>query len=575
MNTRLSWSRFRGALLFSFLAATALAQEAQPPFVFEADVKVPMRDGTNLAANIFRPKGEGRFPVILMRSPYGKGDEKFGDAKRYTAAGYAMVVQDCRGRGKSEGVWDPFRYDVEDGYDTEEWVGHQPWCNGSIGTAGGSYLGWTQWAPAPKGSHFVKAMVPVVPFGNAYDVAYTGGAFQLALLMGWGSVVGGITLAPDKVPDAFRYLPLRTFGDQFEKKVPYLDEWVKHSTYDDYWKQRGIDHKYAEVTVPVLNIGGWYDIFSKITLDSVTQVRAASQDRMVRRNEFVVIGPWSHGAGASKVGELDFGKEAALNLGDLQFRWFEYWLKGRETGVQDWPAYYLFVMGENRWRGENEWPLKRARFTSYFIHSAGHAASLRGDGSMSTTEPGDEASDPFTYDGNKPVPSVGGNNLLGATAGPYDQARVEERDDVLVYSTPALEQDLEVTGPVKLVLWAASSARDTDFTGKLVDVHPDGKAYNLCDGIVRAQYRNGTDKPALLEPAKATRFEIDLWVTSNLFQRGHRVRLEISSSNFPRFDRNPNSGKPFGTDTELLSARQTVFHDREHASHLLLPVIPR
>ena len=575
MNTSHSSLRLPGALLLLFLALASPAQEAQPPLIVETDVMIPMREGTKLAANIFRPKGEGRFPAILMRTPYGKPDEKSGDAKRYTAAGYAMVVQDCRGRGKSDGVWDPFRYDVEDGLDTQEWVGQQAWCNGSIGTAGGSYVGWTQWAPAPKESRYLKAMVPIVPFGNAYDLAYTGGAFQLALLMGWGSAVGGISLAPDKLQEAFRHLPLRTFSEQFEKKVPYLDEWVKHYTYDDYWKQRGIDYRYAEVTVPALNIGGWYDIFSKATLDLVTQVRAASRDRKVRRNEFAIIGPWTHGAGASKVGELDFGADAALKLGDLQFQWFEYWLKGRETGVQDWPAYYLFVMGENRWRGEGEWPLKRTRFTSYFIHSAGHAASLKGDGSMNTTDPGDEPLDQFTYDGNNPVPSVGGNNLIGASAGPLDQTRVEEREDALVYSTPPLEQDIEVTGPVKLVLWAASSARDTDFTGKLVDVHPDGKAYNLCDGILRAQYRNGMEKPTLLEPGKATRFEIDLWVTSNLFRRGHRIRLEVSSSNFPRFDRNPNSGKPFGTDTELLSARQTVFHDREHASHLVLPVIPR
>jgi putative CocE/NonD family hydrolase len=575
MNTNYFRLSLRGVLLLMFLALASPAQEAQPLAIVEIDVMIPMRDGTKLAANIFRPRGEGRFPTILMRTPYGKPDEKSGDAKPYTAAGYALVVQDCRGRGKSEGVWDPFRYDAEDGFDTQEWVGQQAWCDGSIGTAGGSYVGWTQWAPAPKGSRYLKAMVPTVPFGNAYDLAYTGGAFQLALLMGWGSAVGGVSLAPEKLQEAFRHLPLRTFGEQFEKKVPYLDEWVKHCAYDDYWKQRGMDYRYSDVTVPALNVGGWYDIFSKVTLDLVTQVRAASRDRKVRRNEFAIIGPWTHGVGGSKVGELDFGAGAALKLGDLQYQWFEYWLKGRETGVQDWPAYYLFVMGENRWRGEDEWPLKRTRLTSYFIHSAGHAASLKGDGLINTTEPGDEPPEQFTYDGNNPVPSVGGNNLIGATAGPQDQTRVEEREDVLVYSTPPLEQDIEVTGPVKLILWAASSARDTDFTGKLVDVHTDGKAYNLCDGILRAQYRGGMDKPALLEPGKATQFEIDLWVTSNLFRHGHRIRLEVSSSNFPRFDRNPNSGKPFGTDTELLSARQTVFHYREHASHLVLPVIPR
>ena len=577
MNTSHSSLRLPGALLLLFLALALVtpAQEAQPPLIVETDVMIPMRDGTKLAANIFRPRGEGRFPAILMRTPYGKPDEKSGDAKRYTAAGYAMVVQDCRGRGKSEGAWDPFRYDVEDGFDTQEWVGQQAWCNGSIGTAGGSYVGWTQWAPAPKESRYLKAMVPIVPFGNAYDLAYTGGAFQLALLMGWGSAVGGISLAPDKIQEAFRHLPLSTFSEQFDKKVPYLDEWVKHYAYDDYWKQRGIDYRYVDVTVPALNIGGWYDIFSKATLDLVTQVRASSHDLKVRRNEFAVIGPWTHGVGASKVGELDFGADAALKLGDLQFQWFEYWLKGRETGVQDWPAYYLFVMGENRWRGEGEWPLKRTRFSSYFIHSSGHAASLKGDGSMNTTEPGDEPLDQFTYDGHNPVPSVGGNNLVGATAGPLDQTRVEEREDVLIYSTPPLEQDTEVTGPVKLILWAASTARDTDFTGKLVDVHPDGKAYNLCDGILRARYRESSTQPTLIEPGKTYRYEIDLWVTSNLFKPGHRVRLEISSSNFPRFDRNPNTGHEFGADAELAQAKQTVFHDRDRPSHVVLPIIPR
>jgi putative CocE/NonD family hydrolase len=562
-------------LLAVGFAGALLAQEAERSFIFESDVKVTMRDGIQLTANIWRPRAEGRYPVILMRSPYGKMDEKWDEAKRYTAAGYVMVVEDCRGRGKSEGPWDPFRYDVEDGFDTQEWVGKQPWCNGEIGAAGGSYVGWTQWAAAADASKYLKAMVPVVPFDNAYDVAYSGGALQLALLMGWGTAVGGLALSPEKMSEAFRHLPLNTFGDQFEKKVPYLNDWVTHSTYDDYWKMRSIEHRYAAVTVPILNIGGWYDIFSKTTVELVSQVRVSSRDRQVRRNQFVIMGPWTHGVGARKVGELDFGADAKLNVGEWQFKWFQYWLKGRETGVQDWPAYYLFVMGENRWRGEDEWPLKRTQFTSYFLHSAGKANSLNGDGSLSTTKPKEEKPDAFTYDSNNPAPTVGGNNLVGATAGPYDQTKVEEREDVLVYSTAPLEQDLEVTGPVKMILAVASSARDTDFTAKLVDVHPNGKSFNLCDGIIRARYRNGPEKAALLEPGKADQFEIDLWVTSNLFMRGHRIRVEVSSSNFPRFDRNPNSGKPLGTDTELLAAKQTIFHDAEHPSHLVLPVIPR
>jgi putative CocE/NonD family hydrolase len=485
------------------------------------------------------------------------------------------VFQDCRGRGKSEGVWDPFRYDVQDGFDTQEWVGQQPWCNGEIGTAGGSYVGWTQWAAAANASRYLKAMAPLVPFSDAYDVAYVGGAFQLALLMGWGAAVGGVTLNPEQLTNAYGHLPLQTYGDQFDKKVPYLNDWIRHSNYDDYWKQRGIDYHVSDVTVPALNIGGWYDIFSKTTLELGARVRAASRDHAMRRNQFVVLGPWTHGVGGRKVGELDFGTNAPLDIAGLQFKWFAYWLNQQETGVQDWPAFYLFIMGENQWRREDEWPLKRTRFTDYFLHGSGHANSMKGDGALDTAEPADESADSFTYDPKNPVPTIGGNNLVGAPAGPYDQSKVEERDDVLVYSTKPLEHDTEMTGPVRLALWAASTARDTDFTAKLVDVHPDGKAYNLCDGILRARYRLDRNNPALLEPGKPESFNIDLWVTGNVFLRGHQIRLEVSSSNFPRFDRNPNTGNAFGSDTNLVAATQTILHDRAHASHLVLPIIPR
>lgn len=571
-----AYARLLVVCFVSWLSCRVSADDLSRAYMFEQDVMVAMRDGVELSTNVFRPRGEGAFPVILFRTPYGKPGADFGDAVRYTAAGYAVVAQDCRGRGGSEGVWDPFRYDAEDGFDTQQWVGGQSWCNGQIGTAGGSYVGWTQWAAAPLQSKYLKAMVPIVPFANAYDFAYPGGAYQTALLTGWGAGVGGAALTPASLQEAYRYLPLKSQGDQFATPIPYLNQWVAHPEYGDYWKERGIDYRYSDVTVPVLNIGGWYDIFSKATIDMVAQVRGQSLNRHVRRNQFVVMGPWAHGVGMRRVGELDFGDKAALNLGDLQFRWFEYWLQGRETGVQDWPAYHLFVMGENRWRAEHEWPLARTVFTPYYLHSRGGANTLDGDGTLDTREPGDEPPDQFVYDGNNPAPTVGGNNLVGATAGPFDQTAVAQRPDVLVYTSAPLEHDLEVTGPVKMVLFASSTALDTDFTAKLVDVHPDGKAYNLCDGIIRARYRHApAGGPVLLEPGKVEKFEIDLWVTSNVFRSRHRLRVEISSSNFPRFDRNPNSGRPFGTDTELLTARQAVFHDRDHRSHLVLPVIPR
>ncbi|MBM3846947.1 MAG: CocE/NonD family hydrolase [Verrucomicrobia bacterium] len=547
-----------------------------PDFIFEQKVMIPMRDGVRLSANIFRPRGEGRHPVILLRSPYGIPDAKWGDARRYVPRGYAMVAQDCRGRGGSEGTWDPFRHDPDDGRDTQDWIGKKEWCNGSIGTSGGSYVGWTQWASAADPSPYLKAMVPVVPFAEVYDdIVFPGGAFQLALAMGWGSSVAGIILPPDKLQKAYRHLPLKTFGDQFEKKVPYLNEWGRHGAYAGYWEQRGIRRNYSRVSVPALNIGGWYDIFSKATVDMTDRVRDTSHDRHGRRNQCVIMGPWAHGVGVRKVGELDFGEAAsALKIGELQFQWFEYWLRGQETGVQDWPAFQLFVMGENLWRAENEWPLKRTVFTRYYLGGK-NANSRSGGGTLSTQGSQEPANDRFSYDPENPVPSHGGNNLVGASAGPMDQSSVEDREDVLVYTTEVLEEDVEVTGPIKLILHAASSARDTDFTGKLVDVHPDGKAFNLCEGIQRARWRKGFDKERFLEPGVVEEYEVDLWVTSNLFKKGHRIRLEVSSSNFPRFDRNANSGKPFGEDEQLFKAEQTIHHGGSRASHLLLPVIPR
>lgn len=569
-------------LLLSLLRLPAQTAPAAPtapaelPFTFEADVKVPMRDGVELAANIFLPKTNGPFPVILMRTPYGKMDEKFGEARRYCAAGCAMVVQDCRGRGRSQGVWDPFRYDVEDGYDTQEWVGRQPWCSGRMGTAGGSYVGWTQWAAAAQGSRYLTCMVPVVPFSDVYqEITYPGGAFQLSLAFGWGAGVGGLKIDPAKMKDAYWFLPLNRFDELGDRRVFFLRDWVAHPTWDDYWRVRSIQGRFDQVTVPVLNIGGWYDIFSKATLEHIRQVRHSATNRLARRNQFVVMGPWGHGVGGQKLGELDFGPAAKLDLGKLQADWFAYWLLGRETGVQDWPAVRLFVMGENVWRSEQEWPLARTQYQEWHLHGRGQARTRSGNGTLSLTRAGAEPPDRYSYDPADPVPTRGGNNLTGPPVGPFDQGAVEDRADVLVYTSAPLDQAVEVTGPVKVVLYATSSARDTDFTAKLLDVHPDGKAYNLCDGILRARYRESFTTPTLIEPGRTYRYEIDLWVTSNLFRTGHRIRVEIASSNFPRFDRNPNTGHAFGVDAELMKAEQTIYHDAEHASHVLLPVIPR
>ena len=565
-------------LSLALFAAGAFAQSpaAELPFKFEKNVMIPMRDGTQLAANIFSPKEGGPFPVILQRTPYGKMDAKSGEAKHYCAAGYVLIAQDCRGRGASPGTWEPFRYDGDDGFDTQEWIGRQPWCNGHIGTSGGSYVGWTQWAAASRASRFLTCMAPVVPFTDSYhEIAAPGGAMQLSLAFGWGAGVGGLHLEPAQLLKALNLLPLKTWDERAGKHIFFLQDWVAHPTYDDYWRARGLDGHYERVAVPVLNIGGWYDIFSKPTFDHVTKVRQTSTNLFARRHQCVVMGPWGHGVGGQKLGELDFGANARMDVGKLQFEWFEHWLKHKENGVSDWPAVRLFVMGENVWRNEAEWPLARTQFTPWYLHGAGQANTRHGDGSLSPTIPAAEPADQFSYDAANPVPTKGGNNLVAVPAGPFDQSAIEERPDVMVFTSAPLEKAMEVTGPVKVILHAASSAPDTDFTAKLVDVYPDGKAYNLCDGIQRARYRESFTQPMLIKPGQTYRYEIDLWVTSNLFQPGHRIRLEISSSNFPRFDRNPNTGHDFGADAELAKAQQTIFHDRAHPSYVLLPIIPR
>ena len=573
----------RISLVVCLTAPLAFAGAAETYEVeVRANVMVPMQDGVRLSTNVFLPKAEGKWPVLLMRSPYGKGDEKHGDGRYYASRGYVFVSQDCRGRGASQGQWEPFVNEAGDGRDTHQWVLEQPWCNGALGTVGGSYVGFTQWAAAPDAGEYLKAMVPVVPLVDPYgDIAYIDGAFGISLMMGWGSLMSPPPAGVKAPPwdgagwlKAYRTLPLVQWDRVLGYQVQYLRDWVAHPHYDAYWTARGVRERRPDIRTPILAIGGWYDIFAKTTLDHVNAVRATSKSPSARRHQHVVMGPWTHGiSDTGKVGDLDFGKVSALNLREVQTQWFDHWLKGEDNGVDKWPPFRLFVMGRNAWREEQAWPLERTRYTKYYLHSQGAAQTCVGDGTLSTAEPGSEPSDEFTYDPNDPVPTLGGCNLFGCPAGPKDQSAAETRKDVLVFTGEPLRAEVEVTGPVKLVLYAATSARDTDWTAKLVDVYPDGRPFNLCDGILRARYRDSRTEPRLLEPGKTYKYEIDLWVTSRVFLPGHRMRVEISSSNFPRFDRALNDGEPFGTGSTWTKATQTVYHDRERPSYILLPVI--
>jgi len=548
--------------------------------VEQLEVMVALSDGVKLATNILLPDGEGPWPTILVRTPYNKDGPTRG-GRYFAKRGYAYVIQDTRGRFDSEGAFNPLMTEGKDGYEAQDWVASQPWCSGRIGTVGGSYVGLTQWLPAPRKHAAVKAMLPIVTTSNLYEVVYHDGALELATLGLWAMQVTdppGFRLASRGVDAALRTLPLtRLDVGATGRKIPFLRDWIAHPTPGAYWDPAIVDDEYSKIEIPVLNVGGWYDIFAPETVKNYAGVTRDAKTKATRCTQRLIMGPWGHSiwrARSGKIGEMDFGGHSFVPMNQLQLRWFDTTLKGMDNGIMEEPPVRIFVMGENQWRDENEWPLARTQPTAYYLHSLKAANTRGGDGELVEAAPDSSVQDIFVYDPRDPVPTRGGA-VLGIPYGPFDQRETEERDDVLVYSTPVLHSAVEVTGHVKLVLYAASSAPNTDFTGKLVDVHSTGYAQNLCDGIVRATHRESDTDLSAIEPGRIYRYEIDLGVTSNLFHAGHRIRLEVSSSNFPRFDRNPNTGHPWGADAEMVTATQTVYHEKEYPSHLLLPIIPR
>jgi len=571
---------FKGMILlisfFIFYQASGQKESvSEPPYkvIAETYVKVPMRDGVRLSANIFRPDAPGKFPVLLMRTPYGNGNGRNPESNFGASKGYVVIVQDTRGRYESEGIFDAFQPEAQDGYDTQQWIGAQPWCNGRIGTFGGSYVGFTQWMPAPLQSPYLVTMFPVVTFSDLHDVVYQNGAFFLDLFGPWSfEMTHPYTVNMDSLikqtDKILKTLPLIDMDRKTGWKIPFLRDWLSHQEHDRYWDRTSIGDGYNKITASVYAIGGWYDILLKGTIDNYIKMTGPDIAPEVRRKQKLMIGPWVHDEGKRKVGELDFGETAELNETELMLRWFDSQLKGRENGIMEEPPVKIFVMGENKWRFENEWPLARTHYQEYYFHSIGKANSGSGNGYLDMKLPEAETPDKYTYDPADPVITIGG-------MGPYDQRQAEIRNDVLVYTTPPLKGDLEVTGPVYAIIYASSSARNTDFTAKLVDLYPDGRAIRICEGIIRADHRNPSDQPSFIEPGKIYRYKIDLWATSNVFRNGHQIRVEISSSNFPRFDRNLNTGNYFATDTTLLKAEQTVYHNSEYASHIILPVIKK
>lgn len=616
--------------------------------IVEEDVTIPMRDGVRLAADIYHPARGGRFleeplPALLERTPYGKGDvERRERARFFTRNGYVVVAQDCRGCHGSEGVLYFLAQEPEDGHDTVEWVASQPWCDGKVGTFGTSYMSWVQSALATQNPPHLACMFPNMGGWNAYtSTVRHGGAFELRF-MAWAFWHAALNRQGLKehpwVEDALNGCDVRDWltrmpvqrGQTPLKLVPSYERWLfdifTHGEYDDFWKQPGFAiEEFVEEhpDVPVYLCGGWYDSYTRATLDTFVALDRRKKGPTVK----VLMGPWTHGTTTTELsyaGDVEFGPEAALpSFDEVHLRWFDRWLKGVDNGAEETAPVRIFIMGGGtgrrtkegrldhggRWRDEQEWPLARTECRNLYLHR---------DGALGPQPSEVEgACSRYPFDPQDPVPTIGGNfssldYLLPpppdvdpaiipgrlrrghiTPAGGFDQREGPEffgcrppylplssRPDMLVFQTPPLEEDVEATGPIEVKLWVSSSAADTDFTAKLIDVYPsnedypEGYALNISDSITRARYRESWSEARPMEPGQVYPLTITLYPTSNLFKQGHRIRLDISSSNFPRFDVNPNTGEPLGLNRRTVVAENAIYHDRRRPSHLVLPVIP-
>jgi hypothetical protein len=572
----------------------------------ERDVKVAMRDGARLATDVYRPRGDGPWPVLVERTPYGKSFAWFTaglivNPLVAVERGYAVVVQDTRGRNGSQGPFEPFVHEADDGYDTVEWAAEQPWSNGAVGVFGSSYLGVTALQATLAAPPHLKAAVTYLTGANYHDGwTYSGGAFELSFNLWWTSFLAWDTVARARMrpkereatlaalvevasdwETAARHLPLADLP-AFGKVAPYWREWLEHPSYDAFWKRIDQTAKAGRLKVPLLQVAGWFDNFARGALDLHAALQAVRGKPKTRSR--LVIGPWDHEAYLSvrptSAGGREFGPAAVggvTMMSDLVLDWFDEWLGGGDpsTASEAAPVRY-FVMGENRWAGALTWPPKH-RPTAWYLRSAGAANSRLGDGALSLDKPGPDPADSFLYDPADPVPSVGGRTLapVFGPGGIQDQSDVELRDDVLVYTSPMLTGPVSIAGPVTAVLHVSSSAVDTDVTAKLVDVEPDGFCANVAEGIIRTRYRDGADHEVLLTPGEAVEVTVDLWHVAHTFLPGHAIRLEVSSSSFPRWDRNLNCATSPGRagPEELQAAVQQVLHDPAHPSRLVLPVV--
>ncbi|MBF2065450.1 MAG: CocE/NonD family hydrolase [Calothrix sp. C42_A2020_038] len=522
-------------------------------------------DGVKLVANIYHPQKLDKTPTILVRIPYSKTltNTTFANVvgRMWAARGYTVVIQGTRGRYESSGEYFPFKSETQDGIETLEWLKTQPWYNGKIGMWGGSYFGYTQWVLASRVNPGLSALILQICSTDFHRMFYPGGAFSFESALYWAVTSYGkqdIPASEKVLKKGYEGFPLIKADDRAVQDIAFFNEWASHPEKDDYWKAIDGENRTKTLQAPALLMAGWYDPFLPTQIEDFIKIRREAKPE-VQSATRLIIGPWAH---ARTVTFPDGTTPRNYRLESLapSIPWFDKHLLNYSKSKS---PVQIYVMGKNIWRDEQEFPLARAKYTNYYLHSNAQANTLNGDGVLDLTPPATEAPDVYTYNPLNPVPSAGGT-MLGPRAGIEKQNDIETRNDVLVYTTTPLQEDTEVTGLVRLVLYVSTTAPNTDFTAKLVDVYPDGSAYNVSEGIIRKQY-DSTKQPSQID--------IDLWPTSQLFFKGHRIRLEVSSSNYPRFDRNPNTGRPIATEVYPVAAKQTVQHNQQAPSRLILPIV--
>lgn len=548
-------------------------------------VTVPTKDGTKLAADVYLPTNSGKHPVLFQLTPYNKKGQN-STAKYYTSRGYAVVVADSRGIYASEGTWTPYVNDGQDGYDIQQWIGQQTWSNGKIGMFGCSYPGFTQLLSAPYRSEYLKAILPECAQSDNFSAIWsTDGLYQIALAPAWG--LSQEVVATDKERPRVHWgqlvwhLPLKTLPERIGISSDFVSGSIEHYSYGDFWKRMSIRELYHEMDVPAFHTVGWYDDLTAETIRNFVNMRKSSRSEHSRKWQKLLIGPWDHGVKPRRYyGDLDLGPEMEqFNVQEMRDRWFDYHLKGEQNGLDKEAPIKIFVMGANKWRDEWDWPLERAMDTRFYLHSDGFANTLFGNGRLSPTSPSDQKPDQYRYDPNHPVMTYGGHGCcpyVPLAIGPFDQRATQLRNDVLVYTSETLTEDVEVTGQPEANLAVSSDVLDTDFFVTLSDVYPDGRSIVITEGSIRGRFRDSFTEPKKMTPGEVMNLKIPLWGTSNVFKKGHKIRVHITSSNFPRYARNLNSGKPPGEETadDITIATQNIHHDEKNMSWITLPLVP-